>query len=209
MPGSNTSEKLDNYDLAQISNNTMDLENLENRIRDQFMELTSNWTQKVDFHDGVRSLPVYEAQWLYVTAAAIISIISVCALASLFWGWWELGRQVSLNPLEIALAFNSSILEEVNSNSRRSQIVRVVGPQKVIYSAAKAVEKNQEGEGEREEEEEEHSHEEISFDRELLRPRLKFNHIDDERIEHGDDDDDVPTTTTTTTAPPRPGDIFG
>lgn len=40
---------------------------------------------------------------------------------------------MSLNPLEIALAFDSSILAQVNSNSRLSQIVRIVEPQKVIY----------------------------------------------------------------------------
>lgn len=136
------------------------------------MDLTSNWTQKVDFHDGVRSLTIYEAQWAYAAAATSISIISVFALASLFWGWWELGRDVSLNPLEVALAFNSSLFEMVNSNSRLSQIVRVVGPQKVIYAGEVSKEDVDRYVQKGEEEEE--------FDLRLLRPRLKFKNDDRE-----------------------------
>ena len=158
-------------------------------LRDKFMDLTSNWTQKVDFHDGVRSLTIYEIQWPYVVAAAIVSIISVVCLASLFWGWWELGRDVSLNPLEIALAFDSSMFQEVNSNSRRSRIVRAVGRQKVKY-AGELEKKNLERYVQ--------EAEESSSDLRLLRPRLKFNNnIDDydhdhdhnqKRNEHRDDD---------------------
>lgn len=203
--------------LALRMNSTM-----RSEIRDKFMDLTSNWTQKVDFHDGVRSLTVYEAQRSYAAAAVIISIVSLFALASLFWGWWELGRDVSLNPLEVAMAFNSSMFEEVNSNSRRSQIVRVVGPQKVIYSGAKAARRNREGqrieEGERNEEgerteegerneagernddddDEEEEEQQQSFNRGSLRLRLKFNYID-ERNEHGAD---------AVLPPPMTGDMF-
>lgn len=50
----------------------------------RFMNLTSNWTQKIDFHDGVRSLTVYEVQWWYAAAATIISIISLFSLTLLF-----------------------------------------------------------------------------------------------------------------------------
>lgn len=186
-------------------------------LRKDFMDLTSHWTQKIDFHDGVRSSTVYEAQWWYAVAAVLISIISSFSLASLFWGWWELGRDVSLNPLEIALAFDSSMFENVNSNSRRSQIVRVVGRQKVIYSVVEAVKKKKEGErneeardrnegaGEEAEEENTHLHlssqEDTLFDRRSLGLRLKFNHVD-ESLEP--EDGEVSATMTS----PRPGDGF-
>lgn len=120
---------------------------------------------------------------------------------------------MSLNPLEIALAFNSPIFDEVNSDSRRSQIVRAVGSQKVIYGGAEAVNRNEES-GRNEEaasnetagEEEEHTHlhsvseGETFLDQRSPRLRLKFNYVHDS-IEHGGDD--VPTTT-----PPKSGDMF-
>lgn len=68
--------------LASVRNST-DLNNFE--LRNKLMDLTSNWTQKIDFHDGVRVLTIYEAQWSYAAAAAIISIVSVFSLATLFW----------------------------------------------------------------------------------------------------------------------------
>ena len=108
----------------------------ESETRDEFLTLTSNWTQKLDFQDGLNSVTVYKAQWLYAAAAAALGVISVLSVASLFWGYWELGRSVSLNPLEIALAFDSAMLANVNSNSCRSQIVSTVGSQKVIYAGA-------------------------------------------------------------------------
>lgn len=54
-------------------------------------------------------------------------------MASLFWGWWELGRSVSLNPLEVGLAFDSPVFSIVNSNNCCSQIVRTIGPREVKY----------------------------------------------------------------------------
>lgn len=40
---------------------------------------------------------------------------------------------MSLNPLEVGMAFNAPIFRIVNSNSRRSQIVKTMGSQKVKH----------------------------------------------------------------------------
>lgn len=94
---------------------------------------TSNWTQRVEFNDGVKLQTVYKAKWSFVAAAVILSLAGVLSVASLFWGWWELGRPVSLNPLEVGMAFDSPIFSAVNSNSCRSQIVRTIGTREVKY----------------------------------------------------------------------------
>jgi hypothetical protein len=99
---------------------------------DDYKTLTSNWTQVAHF-DGESLQTVYKANWWFVGVAVFLSFISILSLTLLFWGWWELGRDVSLNPLEIAMAFDSSLLKTVNSNSRRSQLLRTVGSQKIKY----------------------------------------------------------------------------
>lgn len=98
-----------------------------------WMARTSNWTQRVEFHDGIRTQTVYKANWSFVAAAVIFSLVGVLSVTSLFWGWWELGRPVSLNPLEVGMAFDSPIFSSVNSNSHRSQIIRTMGPRQVKY----------------------------------------------------------------------------
>jgi hypothetical protein len=118
--------------FAVISNFTSNWYN-GSPLFDDLKTLTSNWTQVAHFEDGGSLQTVYKANWWFAGVAVFLSFISILSLTSLFWGWWELGRDVSLNPLEIAMAFDSSVLKAVNSNSCRSQLVRTVGSQKIKY----------------------------------------------------------------------------
>lgn len=190
------------YQAKKLSENTT----TESETRAKFLALTSNWTQKLNFQDGVMSTTVYKAQWAYAATAAALGVVSVFSIASLFWGYWELGRSVSMNPLEVALAFDSAILAEVNSNSHRSQIVSTVGPHKVIYAGGsgggggrgESVVDSGAGEGR-----EVHHQEDRLTDRDRtlqqqLR-RLRFNH--DERMNEYDLEENHVRL-------PRPGDVF-
>jgi hypothetical protein len=71
--------------------------------------------QEVEYNGYVRrSIFVTDFQYMFVVA--IISLSSIGAVALTFYGWWELGRQVSLSPLEIATAFDAPLLKPVGSN---------------------------------------------------------------------------------------------
>ncbi|KAL8912814.1 MAG: hypothetical protein Q9171_002272 [Xanthocarpia ochracea] len=59
---------------------------------------------------------VYVTDRRYLVAAAVISLFSVAAVAATLWGWWELGREVSASPLEIAKAFGAPLLHDMGSN---------------------------------------------------------------------------------------------
>jgi hypothetical protein len=48
------------------------------------------------------SHPVYETNFIYFMAAAVVEVIVVAVLIPIYWGWWTLGRPVSFSPLEIA-----------------------------------------------------------------------------------------------------------
>lgn len=43
----------------------------------------------------------------YLIAAVLVSMAGVLAVVPLFWGYWALGRSVSMSPLEIVNAFHA------------------------------------------------------------------------------------------------------
>lgn len=71
--------------------------------------------QTVKF-DGEATRSIYVTDCMYMYSATALSVASVFATSLLFWGWWQLGRTVSLSPLEIAKAFDAPILMQVGSN---------------------------------------------------------------------------------------------
>ena len=48
---------------------------------------------------------VYRADRASLVLAVIISLLGPVATFALFWGWWALGRQFSLSPMEVVNAF--------------------------------------------------------------------------------------------------------
>jgi hypothetical protein len=71
--------------------------------------------QEVEYH-GSATHSIYVTNYRYMAAALVLGIASVLAIGQTFYGWWELGRTVSLSPLEIAKAFNAPLLAQVGSN---------------------------------------------------------------------------------------------
>jgi hypothetical protein len=79
---------------------------------------TANWTQRVAFR-GAQPRTVYRTDWGFVFGAAAASALGVLGVLPLFWGWWQLGRAVSLNPLEVAHAFCAPLLRGATHRNRR------------------------------------------------------------------------------------------
>ncbi len=104
--------------------------------------LTANWTQHVNF-TGTQQHTIYRVDWPWLASGIVVSLLGIVALIPLYIGWWELGRPVSLNPLEVANAFGAPLLDTVNSNADRSHIARDVGYKQVRYGS---VEEGTEGE---------------------------------------------------------------
>lgn len=51
-----------------------------------------------------------------------------------YWGWWRLGRQVSMSPLEIARAFNAPILQDADPNATGDDLKRELGHKSVCFA---------------------------------------------------------------------------
>ncbi|KAF5260234.1 hypothetical protein FOXYS1_9137 [Fusarium oxysporum] len=96
----------------------------------QYAKYNTTDKQKVEYDSGTTTLVYvtnYEKMWI----AIAVSLIGIFAVLPTFWGWWELGRDVSLNPLEIANAFGtvgqeSHIMRNVDPNQNVGGIVNAV-----------------------------------------------------------------------------------
>ncbi|KAF2130903.1 hypothetical protein P153DRAFT_287946 [Dothidotthia symphoricarpi CBS 119687] len=78
--------------------------------KDQDSYNVTNAEQKVAY-TGTATRSVYVTDFGYMAGAAAVSILSVLAVGLTFYGWWELGNNVSLSPLDIARAFDAPLLK--------------------------------------------------------------------------------------------------
>lgn len=75
-------------------------------------------------YTGLGSHIVYATNIIYMALATAVSILNLVAAAATFYGWWELRREMSMSPLEIAKAFDAPLLREVGSNVRFNKMER-------------------------------------------------------------------------------------
>ncbi|ORY09010.1 hypothetical protein BCR34DRAFT_616090 [Clohesyomyces aquaticus] len=76
---------------------------------------------------------VYETNFGVMGAAILLTLLAIGAVSTLFYGYWELGRSVSMSPIETAMAFNAPLLRELKCNAKVKQIVKSVGHKAVRY----------------------------------------------------------------------------
>ncbi|KAF4960057.1 hypothetical protein FSARC_10552 [Fusarium sarcochroum] len=96
----------------------------------QYAKYNTTDKQRVEYDSGTVTLVYvtnYEKMWI----AVAVSLVGIFSVLPTFWGWWELGRDVSLNPLEIANAFGtvgqeSHIMRNVDPNQNVGGIVHAV-----------------------------------------------------------------------------------
>ncbi|TFB02768.1 hypothetical protein CCMA1212_005501 [Trichoderma ghanense] len=76
---------------------------------------------------------VYAAHWKFFAIAVGCMALQVLTILWLIWGWQKLGRQVSLDPFEIAKAMGAPLLNHGSSNSSANQILDLLGDRRVKY----------------------------------------------------------------------------
>ncbi|KAE9378619.1 hypothetical protein N431DRAFT_450566 [Stipitochalara longipes BDJ] len=82
------------------------------------------------------SIAVYQSHYLYLALASGFTSLAVIMVLPTFFGYWHLGRKVSMSPIEIAKAFNAPLLKNNDSNADSSQLVKDLGDLGVRYGAA-------------------------------------------------------------------------
>lgn len=91
-----------------------------------------NASQTVQY-TGSRSETIFVSDFGLVAAASVVNILAVLAVLLTFKGWWKLGRDVSMSPLEIAKAFDAPLLRNVESNATCGQIGKQAEGNEVSY----------------------------------------------------------------------------
>lgn len=77
----------------------------------------------------------YSTSTAFVTVGIILSILGVIGILPLYMGFWELGRSVSLNPLEIARAFGAPLMVGLDGNTTPEMVCLERGGMPVRYGA--------------------------------------------------------------------------
>lgn len=76
---------------------------------------------------------VYEIQPSWLAGAFLVIVMTSLSILPTYWGWWRLGRPVSMSPLEIAKAFDAPLMREADPNGTVGDHLRTVGDTRVRY----------------------------------------------------------------------------
>lgn len=83
----------------------------------------------------IDSVSVFFSDYGWRAGSSAVQLAVICLTLPLFWGYWQLGREVSFSPLELAKAFDAPLLAHVNSNANGEDVARGVDRVYVRYGA--------------------------------------------------------------------------
>ena len=90
--------------------------------------------------------PAYEIRPEWLAGSFVLIVLACLAILATYWGWWHLGRPVSLSPLEIAKAFDAPIMHAADPNATADELVEAVGDVRVRYGSAQVLPSQEAGE---------------------------------------------------------------
>lgn len=79
---------------------------------------------------------VYQSHYGWMIGALAVILIAFCSIVPTFYGWWHLGRSVSLSPIETAKAFEAPLLRRADPNGTAHDICVQLGSAYVQYGAS-------------------------------------------------------------------------
>ena len=79
---------------------------------------------------------VFHSEHKYLIAMIFLTIFFMALVIPTFVGWWELGRHVTLDPIEIAKAFDAPMFQGPGSNAPLWQLVKDHGARHIRYGEA-------------------------------------------------------------------------
>lgn len=81
----------------------------------------------------------YSTNWGFLAGAIASMLVCVICVLPSYWGYWELGRPVSLGPFEIASAFMAPVLEHSAAKTGDVKVLmKEVGEKKVQFGVVDA-----------------------------------------------------------------------
>lgn len=93
-------------------------------VQTQVIEVQQLWSQIV-----------YKSQYTYLAVAVVITILAALCVFIILLGWWDLGRNVTLSPIETANAFAAPTLQDAKSNADIDALLETMGLRRFRYGA--------------------------------------------------------------------------
>jgi hypothetical protein len=81
----------------------------------------------------VATHPIYQSHWQFLGIAILFTALAILTVTLTFYGFWHLGRQMTMSPIELAKAFDSPLLSCEDSNAVVGTIVKKIGERGVRY----------------------------------------------------------------------------
>lgn len=76
---------------------------------------------------------IFLSEYRYFALALVIMSITLLGVVFQLWGFWRLGRHVTMSPLELAKAFKAPLVEQASHSSAIDGILKAVGKTNVKY----------------------------------------------------------------------------
>ncbi|KAH8822055.1 hypothetical protein F5884DRAFT_851252 [Xylogone sp. PMI_703] len=83
--------------------------------------------------NATHAVVIYQSDYRYLGLSLLITCIGMTTIFPMLLGWWNLGRNVTMSPLELAKAFNAPLFAAAPSNATISQLLRRLGTRKIWY----------------------------------------------------------------------------
>ncbi|RFU25198.1 hypothetical protein B7463_g11149, partial [Scytalidium lignicola] len=98
-------------------------------VAKDFPYRTTNTTPAPQFltMQQTSNVNVFHSEYRFLISSTVLTTVFVILIIPTFVGWWELGRTVTLNPIETAKAFDAPSLQGPGSNAPLSTLVRSMG----------------------------------------------------------------------------------
>ena len=82
-----------------------------------------------------RTRAVFHTNYAYLVAGIAVTLIALIVTLGCFKGYQQLGRGVTMSPLELAKAFDPAILRNKDSNAPVKQLIEEFGGKSAVYGA--------------------------------------------------------------------------
>lgn len=82
--------------------------------------------------------PIFHVDLRWFAGAAIFELVTVLLVLIQFYGWWKFQKSISLSPLDLALAFDSPLLSDINSAVGATGVVKHAGGMKIRFGHVQA-----------------------------------------------------------------------
>jgi len=86
--------------------------------------------------EEVSTINVFHLDYYYLLGSSLLGAFFVLLMTPTFWGGWEIGSSVTLNPIEIAKAFDAPFFQGLSPNATEHELVRNMGSHLLRYGEA-------------------------------------------------------------------------